>query len=433
MQISGKLIVTWVGVMILINMVLARWLMEDAYFEVQEASLAQYEQYLNRLADDIDIHLKSLHGIGDEAIVQALTEYRNDPIDILSTRQFDDDPFLVEQLSELQLNQVFVDAQTASIYVMRSNNQVVMIGPVIHHSVLSWFADWFMWLMACLVNGVGISVFLIAMYRAQLTLRAQLAAVLPADIEKAQSPQAQLTELYGYLASSEQQSTEQLNLQRDLLHGVAHEFRSPMARIQFALDMLEGAEHDTQEELKSTMQSALLGLDELVKELLYYAKLKDGSTAMQFQSVSCKDLTQDAVEQVSSFYPNIKFSINCDDLNVIADYNLLRRALINIVRNAGRFAQAQCHITVSNEGGFMQFFIEDDGIGIPPGKRVRIFEPFTRLDPSRSRDSGGCGLGLAIANSIVQLHDGDITVIDGLHDLGGACFRLQIKADKPSI
>ncbi|WP_196763603.1 sensor histidine kinase [Pseudoalteromonas luteoviolacea] len=421
--------------MILINMVSARWLIEDAYFEVQEASLAQYERYLNRLADDIDEHLKTFYDTGDEALVQVLTKYGNDPIYILSIRQFDDDPFLVEQLRELQLNQVFVDAQTASIYVMRSNNQVVMIGPVIHHSVLSWFADWFMWLMACLVNGLGIVVLLIAMYRAQLTLRAQLAAVLPADIEKAQSPQAQLTELYGYLASSEQQSTEQLNLQRDLLHGVAHEFRSPMARIQFALDMLEDAELEAQAELKSTMQNALLGLDELVKELLYYAKLKDGSTAMQFQSVSCKDLIQDAVEQVSSFYPNIEYSIICDDSNVIADYNLLRRALINIVRNAGRFAHTQCHISVSNEGEFTRFFIEDDGIGIPPGKRMRIFEPFTRLDPSRSRDSGGCGLGLATANSIAQLHDGDINVTDGLQDLGGACFCLKIKTftDKPSI
>ncbi|WP_211034155.1 sensor histidine kinase [Pseudoalteromonas luteoviolacea] len=435
MQINGKLIVAWLGIMILVNLVSARWLMEDAYFEIQEASLEQYERYLNQLADDIEAYLHTEQNIADTALLQSLPVYGDHPTDILSLRQFEDDPFLIEQLSELQSGQVFVDAQTASIYIMRSDNQVVMIGPIIYQSVLSWFADWFVWLMACLVNGLGVVALLVAMYRAQLKLRAQLAAVLPADIEKAQSPQDQLTELYGYLASSEQQSTEQLNLQRDLLHGVAHEFRSPMARIQFALDMLEDAELEAQAELKSTMQNALLGLDELVKELLYYAKLKDGSTILQLQSISCRELLQDAVDKVSSFYPKIKYNISGDDLNVVADHNLLRRALINIVRNAGRFAQTQCHISLCVDGGYMQFYIEDDGIGIPPGKRSRIFEPFTRLDPSRSRDSGGCGLGLAIANSIAQLHEGNICVIDGVHELGGACFCLKVKryADKPSV
>ncbi|KZN55173.1 hypothetical protein N474_15830 [Pseudoalteromonas luteoviolacea CPMOR-2] len=414
--------------MVLINMLSAKWLMEDVYFEVQEASLAQYERFLNQLADDIDEHIQNTDVRPVDEALQSFVGLSDSPVLSLPINQFEDDPFLLEQLSSLLPDQTFVDAQTASIYLMQANEQILMIGPVIHNSLLSWFADWFLWLMACFINGVGITVLLITMYRAHLSLRAQLAAVLPVDIEKAQSTEAQLSELYGYLATNEQQSMEQLNLQRDLLHGVAHEFRSPMARIQFALDMLEDADLNAQAELKNTIQSALVGLDELVKELLYYAKLKDGSTAMQWQSISCKELLQDAIAQVSGFYPGITYRAVCDDVSIVADYNLLRRALINIIRNAGRFAQQKCIVTIQVDEQHTLFYIEDDGIGIPPGKRERIFEPFTRLDPSRSRDSGGCGLGLAIAHSIAQLHEGNIKVIDGLADLGGACFCLKIKS-----
>ncbi|MCF2859758.1 ATP-binding protein [Pseudoalteromonas sp. SMS1] len=416
--------------MVLINILSAKWLMEDVYFDVQDAALAQYERHLNLLADEGDVQIQNRDALSVATSLQSLPELAEVPFLSVPLDELTDDPFLYEQLSLLPINQLFVDAQTASIYVMQNNSQVLIVGPVIYHSFLSWFADWFLWLMACLVNGLGLSVLLMAMYRAHVNVRTQLAAVLPADIKKAQSTSAQLTELHGYLATNEQQSTEQLNLQRDLLHGVAHEFRSPMARIQFALDMLEDADLNTQVELKNTMQTALVGLDELVKELLYYAKLKDGSTAMQWQLISCQELLQDAIAQVAGFYPSVTYRISCDGDTVIADYNLLRRALINIMRNAGRFAQQQCLISVRTKEGQTCFYIEDDGIGIPPGKRVRIFEPFTRLDPSRSRDSGGCGLGLAIAQSVAQLHDGNITVIDGLADLGGACFCLNIKTHK---
>jgi len=103
--------------------------------------------------------------------------------------------------------------------------------------------------------------------------------------------------------------------------------------------------------------------------------------------------------------------------------------IVNLLRNAGRFATSICRVSLYFTENEVTLIIEDDGVGIPPGKTERIFEPFTRLDPSRSRDSGGCGLGLAIVDSIIKKHNGVIEVVNG--KLSGACFQITLPLTKP--
>lgn len=211
--------------------------------------------------------------------------------------------------------------------------------------------------------------------------------------------------------------------QRDLLHGVAHEFRSPMARMQFALEMITQGDEKEREQMVQKLTDGIVELDDLVKELLSYSRIKHLNNQLKYESVAVRQIIEESIEKVASFYPDIRFAYdNKSDDRVMVDDKLIQRALANILRNAGRFSRTLCQVTVKRSEDQITINIEDDGHGIPPGKRERIFEPFTRLDPSRSRDSGGTGLGLAIVQSILEQHKGHVEVDDS--DLGGACFSL---------
>jgi two-component system sensor histidine kinase RstB len=213
--------------------------------------------------------------------------------------------------------------------------------------------------------------------------------------------------------------------QRDLLHGVAHEFRSPMARMQFALEMITQGDEKEQELMVQKLTDGIVELDDLVKELLSYSRIKHLNNQLQYESVAVRQIIEESIDKVASFYPDIRFEYKDNqETNVKVDDKLIQRALANILRNAGRFSKTLCQVTVMRSPDQITIHIEDDGHGIPPGKRERIFEPFTRLDPSRSRDSGGTGLGLAIVQSILEQHKGYVEVDDS--DLGGACFSLTI-------
>ena len=111
---------------------------------------------------------------------------------------------------------------------------------------------------------------------------------------------------------------------------------------------------------------------------------------------------------------------------ILANERLIERAVINVLRNAGRYARSECRVSCDHDRRGFTLIIEDDGPGIPPGKRERVFEPFTRLDPSRSRDSGGSGLGLAIVKSIAELHGGHVNI--GESDLGGVKLIMFLPA-----
>jgi two-component system, OmpR family, sensor kinase ParS len=108
---------------------------------------------------------------------------------------------------------------------------------------------------------------------------------------------------------------------------------------------------------------------------------------------------------------NIPESLTCDT-------KYLARALVNVVRNAVRYAHSRVALTIERVGAQTVINVDDDGPGVPPTERERLFEPFTRLDASRDRGSGGIGLGLAIVRSVAEWHGGSARITDS--PLGGA-------------
>ena len=219
-----------------------------------------------------------------------------------------------------------------------------------------------------------------------------------------------------------------LRSHRDLEQGVAHELRTPLAQLKFDLELARTSTADNErEERFSAMERDVVDLEELVSELLVLARLREAPPYAP-REVRGSDLVDEVLRRandemratgraISIEAPrNVPESISCDS-------KYLSRALVNVLRNAVRYAKSKVAVTVERAGSRTTISVDDDGPGVPPTERERLFEPFTRLEGSRGRDSGGVGLGLAIVKSVAEWHGGEARISDS--PLGGARISIS--------
>jgi len=214
---------------------------------------------------------------------------------------------------------------------------------------------------------------------------------------------------------------------KSLTSAVAHELRTPVARMRFQLDMM----HQEKDEKQRTdyiygMSDDLNELGELVDELLTYARFDREAPAINMQAHS---LHKSLLSVISARHLYSDTTIFYDDSWFMADPALedvpfepkhLERAIGNLVSNAQKYTQSKVQIQVQRNRTSCTIYVDDDGPGIPESDRDSIFEPFRRLDDSRTRSTGGYGLGLAIVKQIAQWHDGEVRISQA--PIGGARF-----------
>ncbi|WP_105588798.1 two-component system sensor histidine kinase RstB [Cronobacter sakazakii] len=215
---------------------------------------------------------------------------------------------------------------------------------------------------------------------------------------------------------------------KQLIDGIAHELRTPLVRLRYRLEMSDNL---------STAESQALNrdigqLEALIEELLTYARLDRPQTVLHLTHPELPRWLQDYVEDARLLHPERELIVaRVDDGDYGAlDMRLMERVLDNLVNNALRYSEQRLRIGLSLEGAQATLEVEDDGSGIPEEERSRVFEPFVRLDPSRDRATGGCGLGLAIVHSIATAMSGEVSVTQS--DLGGAHFRFRWPVVLPS-
>jgi len=219
--------------------------------------------------------------------------------------------------------------------------------------------------------------------------------------------------------------------QRELVRAVSHEFRTPLARLFFLVDDAQDASSpEEKNRFLGRIDGSLQDLNDLVEELLTFARLERDTEKLARESVDVAAVLADVSAVVSDLRGDLVFETRCEQPEISAVPRLFRRAVLNLVTNAVRHARERIQITCSCEGGTVHLHVDDDGPGIPEEARGRIFEPFFRLDESRSADSGGAGLGLAIVQRIMSLHDGQVRVADS--PLGGTRFTLVFPAPSPA-
>ncbi len=215
--------------------------------------------------------------------------------------------------------------------------------------------------------------------------------------------------------------------QRELTRAVSHELRTPVARIRFAVDMLA----DTEDEDSRNMQRDFIDkdieeLNSLIDEILTYAKLEEGSPKMNWELVNLQELVDKIIRETNALGTSIKVEANYVSVRTVveADKRYLHRVIQNLVGNALRYAENKIVITAGIQKGLAFVSVEDDGHGVPEEDREKVFTPFARLDDSRTRSSGGYGLGLSIVSRIAFWFNGEMSVDDS-PILGGARFKME--------
>lgn len=212
--------------------------------------------------------------------------------------------------------------------------------------------------------------------------------------------------------------------QRELTRAVSHELRTPVARIRFAVDMLADTdEYDDRMSQRDYIDQDIESLNGLIDEMLTYAKLEEGSPKMAWEEVRLKDLVEQIVRETNALGKPLTVMVGeVDEAAVaIADRRYLHRVLQNLAGNATRYAESKIIVNATVKGKEAMISVEDDGQGIPEKDRERVFIPFARLDDSRTRSTGGYGLGLSIVSRIAFWFNGKMKV-DESPTLGGARF-----------
>jgi signal transduction histidine kinase len=238
------------------------------------------------------------------------------------------------------------------------------------------------------------------------------------------------TTMNGMLARLEAASGRQ----RQFVSDASHELRSPLASMQARLDVaIRHGDFEGWQGTAESLRSDVLRMHRLVEDLLLLARANDGEVeGLPVQGlVDLDDVVFDVLAATEQ-----PIGVHIDTSMVSAGlvgghHDSLRRIVQNLIDNALRYASALITVQLVEESGpegsgTVVLLIDDDGSGIEPDQRDRVFERFVRLDDARARDSGGSGLGLAISREIARSHGGSLTLTDAPG--GGARFELVLPA-----
>ncbi|MBU3848785.1 MAG: sensor histidine kinase BfmS [Candidatus Acinetobacter avistercoris] len=219
-----------------------------------------------------------------------------------------------------------------------------------------------------------------------------------------------------------------IEAQRELMRAVSHELRTPVARIRFGMEMLVDEEdYEYRQQQVDMIDKDIEALNTLIDEIMTYAKLEQGMPSLDIEQIVLFEVLDQVVIETEALKTNKEIQLVAPPATLLVDAErrYLHRVVQNLVGNAVRYCDDKVVVSGGvTEQGMAFICVEDDGPGIPEEDRDRIFEAFARLDDSRTRASGGYGLGLSIVNRIVYWFGGTIKV-DQSPNLGGARFTME--------
>ena len=343
-----------------------------------------------------------------------------------------------DQLARLRRDEVVILFQDTSssqgsssikiIVPSEINDMVVMMGPV---PLFNWFP------LNLIISMVLISMFLISLgvYALIFPLERKLQLIQVGVNEVSEGNLDSQVQVIGQdeiarLAATFNAMTAHIRRliesQRELTRAVSHELRTPVARIRFAVDMLADTDdEDSRFQQRDFIDEDIESLNGLIDEILTYAKLEEGSPKLDLEPVNFKELIEQIVRETNALGKDIKVVGNPPNAKItaIADRRYLHRVIQNLAGNALRYAETTIVISAGVKKGDAFVMVEDDGHGISEADREKVFIPFSRLDDSRTRASGGYGLGLSIVSRIAFWFNGNMSV-DESPELGGARFTM---------
>jgi two-component system sensor histidine kinase CpxA len=205
----------------------------------------------------------------------------------------------------------------------------------------------------------------------------------------------------------------QIQSERNLLSGVSHELRSPIARMRLALALARNSDRPERDEMLDRIEQDTIQLDSMLERILTVARLENGQYKPKFESLSLNEVIDEVLDDARFEAAATNATINYVEdalLEVNGDPGLLRSAIENVVRNAIFYSGQGGHIDVRLrlDNGNAVLIVRDNGKGVPEEALALLFKPFYRVDDSRGTTTGGMGLGLAIVRNAVAVHGGTV-------------------------
>ena len=294
-------------------------------------------------------------------------------------------------------------------------------------------------LLVVISAGSGVAYFLIGHYTKPVQqLSAHMKEISPNTLSDSIEIEGGGEEIQE-LVKSFNQMTEQLDeafaMQRRFSASAAHELRTPIAVLRTKLDVFKKKKREQHEydELVDTMETYIDRLSSIITDLLEFAETSElGET----EDVSLDSVIKTVVDDLKPVAQNNMINVQIDiqpkaqseaqNLTVKGNANLLYRAIYNLVENAIRYnhKEGSVNIALETEGQECLVTIADTGVGIAPEQRELVFEPFYRVNKSRSREFGGAGIGLSLVKTILKRHGASITVSE--NNPQGSVFTIRI-------
>ncbi len=393
-----------------------------------------YEFYQKMLGESAKLLAEQFNGdpIHDQEVVNTIANRFNFNVEIL--------PFGTELSSDVlaQFNgdNLAYDDRLNTLYLRYGpNDQLLQIGPLANNDILD--ADTsalLIFILVCSVVSALIFVCLLFMallplWRDAMRLRATAEQLTIGDLS-ARAPKAHswlfktLTEVVNTMAD---RLDQQVRNSKIIFHAMAHELRTPIARLRFGLTMM--AESETKENFNRQLPGIHHDLEEL--EALINTSLN--FFKMQQQDVLPKkhatDIVRWAHQLCDALIPmkpsHVQVTLAIEDVSFMLDTKLATLAVNNLLLNAFKYTSSRVKLAIFTVDDELHIAVSDDGAGIPKEAYDEIFRPFSRLDNSRTRETGGHGLGLAYVELIAKSHQGAIEVSES--EWGGAKLTLILR------
>ncbi|MDX6275458.1 MAG: hypothetical protein QOJ92_2668 [Frankiales bacterium] len=195
-----------------------------------------------------------------------------------------------------------------------------------------------------------------------------------------------------------------------LVADVSHELRTPLTALQASLEnLVDGVAVPDPEALQTALQQTQR-LGRLVQQLLDLSRLEAGAVPLRRELVALTPHVEQVLRSLGE--TAVPVEVECGAVSVYADPERLHQVVANLVSNALRHASGRVEVRARPHAGGVRIEVEDDGPGVPPSERERVFERFARTDSARATRDGGSGLGLSITRWIVELHGGTVRMGD---------------------
>jgi len=234
----------------------------------------------------------------------------------------------------------------------------------------------------------------------------------------------QLTTLAANLDDMSARVSQLIESQKEMTAALSHEMRTPLARVRFAMAVLEGEVDESLHGQLRAVNTDVQQIDELISDMLDYARLDHPGLRMNLQEVTLEPWLRQVTAACPPHEKTLEYVREGGIETAWMEPRLMELALNNLLVNALRYAKQRVRIEVTRDHDVYRITVEDDGDGIPEADRAAVFRAFARLDTSRNRETGGFGLGLAIVARIASLHRGRV-IAGSSRALGGARLAME--------